>query len=456
MGMKRLIKITERDIIDVVKTLLEQESEDNYVRITPQEVVQYFKDFEYEDFTKIRKFRNKKIIVTGNLDLRSMPITSLGGITKVEGDLDISYTKINDIDNVEVTGRVSDWESGVYKKRIARERAQEKAVADTRRDDGAWDMTKKDDNYTILANALWSFLVRTDEVHELTEDDKEQIAQLEAELVELNKKYDESDSVEEGEEIYDKITEIEEKIEEIKEDKGDVYNLSPAGSHYGFETFRVLGLDVSYNDEWSIATEDEADKSLKEYWENYIDDMGAEGFREDYIRWHIDEDKVRELAESDYDYIVREEPDSYFSEDDFDNSAIEQQISDLEDEVYDLEAELRTIEDSDSDEYNQLQELIDSKNEQIEKLEDSKMTEPTEEMIEDKVRELVDDALRDPYDYLKNMGFDSRSIFDFVDKEKMADDLSSSEGLGSMNPYNNDYDTFEFNGEEYVIMQTNG
>ena len=74
MGMKRLIKITERDIIDVVKTLLEQESEDNYVRITPQEVVQYFKDFEYEDFTKIRKFRNKKIIVTGNLDLRSMPI----------------------------------------------------------------------------------------------------------------------------------------------------------------------------------------------------------------------------------------------------------------------------------------------------------------------------------------------------------------------------------------------
>ena len=56
----------------------------------------------------------------------------------------------------------------------------------------------------------------------------------------------------------------------------------------------------------------------------------------------------------------------------------------------------------------------------------------------------------------KNMGYDSRSIFDFVDKEKMADDLSSSEGLGSMNPYNNDYDNFWFNDKEYVIMQTNG
>ena len=270
--MKKVLKITERDIMDVVNTLLEQESDDNYVRLTPQEVIQYYKDFEYEDFTKIRKFRNKKIIVTGKLDLRSMPITSLGGITKVEGDLDISYTKINNIDNVEVTGHTNDWGSGVYNKRIARERAQEKAVADGRRDDGDWDMTQNDHEYTILANALWSFLVRTDEVHELTEDDKEQIAQLEAELVELNKKYDESDSVEEGEEIYDKITEIEEKIEEIKEDKGDVYNLSPAGDYWGFKTFRVLGLDVSYNDEWSIATEITAEKAVIEYWENYIED----------------------------------------------------------------------------------------------------------------------------------------------------------------------------------------
>ena len=60
-------------------------------------------------------------------------------------------------------------------------------------------------------------------------------------------------------------------------------------------------------------------------------------------------------------------------------------------------------------------------------------------------------------EYLKNMGYDSRSIFDFVDKEKMADDLLHDEGyFGSMNPYNNDYDIFEFNGEEYVVMQTNG
>ena len=106
---------------------------------------------------------------------------------------------------------------------------------------------------------------------------------------------------------------------------------------------------------------------------------------------------------------------------------------------------------------SELQELIDSKNEQIDNLEDSKMTEPTEEMIEEKVQEFVDDAVSDPYDYLRNhLGLDSRSMFNYVDKESMAEELSSSEGLGSMNPYNNDYDTFEFNGEEYVVMQTNG
>jgi hypothetical protein len=38
----------------------------------------------------------------------------------------------------------------------------------------------------------------------------------------------------------------------------------------------------------------------------------------------------------------------------------------------------------------------------------------------------------------------------------MADELSRSEGLGAMNPYNSEYDTFEFNDKEYVVMQTNG
>ena len=454
--MKKLVKITERDLMEVVKTLLEQDSEDNFVRLTPQEVVEYYKDFGYEDFTKIRKFRNKKIIVTGNLNLRSMPITTLGGIVKIEGNLDISYTKIGNIDNVEVTGYTSDWGSGVYNKRIAAERAQERAVADSRREEGEWDMEQYDDEETILANALWDYLVRTDEVSELDEDDKEQLSQLETELKELNQKYDSSDNNEEGDEIYDKITEIEEKIEEIKENKGDVYNLSPAGSYYGFKTFRIIGLDKDYDEEWSIATEYVADKALIEYWENYIDEMGADGFREDFIRYHIDGEKVREMAQDDYDSVVRDSPDSYFDEDDFDNSEIENQISNLEDEVYDLETELKLIEDSDSDEYEQLQELIDSKNEEIEKLEDSKMTEPTEEMIEQKVEELVKDAVYDPYDYLKNMGFDSKSIFDFVDTEDLAKQLATDEGMGSMNSYNSDYSTFNFNGEEYVVMQTNG
>jgi hypothetical protein len=454
--MKKLVKITERDLMEVVKTLLEQDSEDNFVRLTPQEVVEYYKDFGYEDFTKIRKFRNKKIIVTGNLNLRSMPITTLGGITKIEGNLDISYSKIGNIDNVEVTGHTSDWGSGVYNKRIAAERAQERAVADSRREEGEWDMEQYDDEETILANALWDYLVRTDEVSELDEDDKEQLSQLETELKELNQKYDSSDNNEEGDEIYDKITEIEEKIEEIKENKGDVYNLSPAGSYYGFKTFRIIGLDKDYDEEWSIATEYVADKALIEYWENYIDEMGADGFREDFIRYHIDGEKVREMAQDDYDSVVRDSPDSYFDEDDFDNSEIENQISNLEDEVYDLETELKLIEDSDSDEYEQLQELIDSKNEEIEKLEDSKMTEPTEEMIEQKVEELVKDAVYDPYDYLKNMGFDSKSIFDFVDTEDLAKQLATDEGMGSMNSYNSDYNVFEFNEKEYVVMQTNG
>jgi chromosome segregation ATPase len=161
-----------------------------------------------------------------------------------------------------------------------------------------------------------------------------------------------------------------------------------------------------------------------------------------------------------YEDWVRQEPDSYFSDSDFDNSDIEDQISDLESEVYDLETELRTIEDSDSDEYNQLQELIDEKNEQIEKLEESKITEPTEDMIEEKVKELVEEATDYPLDWLKNLGYSDRDLKDYVDMNGVAKDIVDQDGLGVLSGYNGNYDDVYITGPDgtrhnFVIVRTN-
>jgi vacuolar-type H+-ATPase subunit I/STV1 len=134
----------------------------------------------------------------------------------------------------------------------------------------------------------------------------------------------------------------------------------------------------------------------------------------------------------------------------------ESQISNLEDEVSEMEEQLRDIEDSDSDEYSELQELIDEKNEQIEKLEESKITEPTEEMIEEKINDLVDDAKQNPLNWLEDLGYSNTDLKDWVDYDSLAEGLRDSDGIGGMNGFNSDYDTTDFNGETYVVMQTNG
>jgi hypothetical protein len=457
MGMKKVKKITEREIVEIVNTLLEQESEDNIVRLTPNEVKKYYEDVYYEDFTLLKKFRGKKIYVTGDLDLRNMPIKTLGGIDYVDGKLDISHTNIKTLGNTKVKGYVSDWATPLEKARIAAERAAERAKADGRRDDGEWDLeTYPDDEETIVANALWEYLVSSGEVNMLTPEKKIELKVLEEKLNELKNRYEqEEDDTDLIDELFDEIEKVEEEIEELKENTGDVYNLSPLDyKFYGLYTFRVIGLDVSYNDEWSIGTYEQAEESALEYYKNLIDDIGIEGLGKNFIESHIDVEKVQIEAEQMYEDWVRQEPDSYFSDSDFDNSDIEDQISELEDEVSDMEEQLREIEDSDSDEYNQLQELIDEKNEQIEKLEESKITEPTEEMIEEKVSELVEDATDNPLSWLENLGY--TDLKDFVDYDSLAEDLRDSDGIGGMNGYNGDYDTTEFNGKTYVVMQTNG
>lgn len=458
MVMKKIKKITETELMEIVSTLLEQDSKEDIIYLDPKEVKKYYEDLDYEDFTRLKKFRDKKIYVNGDLDLRNKPIKTLGGISFISGNLDITYTQIKNLDNTTVKGRVSDWGTPIEKARIAAERAAERAEADSRRDDGYWDLTKyPDDKETIMANVLWDYLVsHHGEVNTLTPENKVELKVLEEKLNELNNRYEQETESEIYNELYDEIQKVEEEIEDIKENTGDVYNLSPAHNFYGLLTFRVLGLDVPYQDEWSVGTYDQAEESALHHYKNLIDDIGIEGFNKSFIEENIDVDKVQEQAEQMYEDWVRQEPDSYFRDSDFDNSEIEDQISKLEDEVSDMEEQLRDIEDSDSDEYNELQELIDEKNEQIEKLENSKITEPTEEMIEEKVKELVDEATANPLNWLKDLGYSDTDLKHYVDYDSLAESVRDSDGIGGMNGYNGDYDTIEFNGETYVVMQTNG
>jgi hypothetical protein len=82
--------------------------------------------------------------------------------------------------------------------------------------------------------------------------------------------------------------------------------------------------------------------------------------------------------------------------------------------------------------------------------------EVTDEMIESEVQDKLYDIRQDPYDFLKNqMGYDSRSIRDYIDMDGVVEDLSRDSDYGDLNGYDGSYDEIKIGGDYYVVMRIN-
>lgn len=463
MNMSRKIQITEKKLINFLNRLVEQE-DDSYYKISPQEYLELLKLSGYhgKGITKLPMFGGKPLWITGNLDVSGLPVDDLGNIGYIDGKLDISNTNVGDVSQIQVKGYISDYGSKRDKLRKAAELRQKRAEAAERREENEWNPENTDD-VGIKANALFEWLVGQNELSGISDEEKEELKNLEVELEQLKERYD-SDELESNEvsELYDKITEIEERIEELTGENVDVYDLVEKGNHYGLTTFEVLSLG---DREYTVGTESEMDEAGKEYTESYIDDVGIEGFNRSFIEDYIDEDELRGYIHDFYYDDVSQNPDVYFDEDDFElteeqekrKEELENYISEMEDMKSNLEDEQKEIEDSDSDEYLTIQEKLDEIDENIDTAQEEldsiePDTEPTDEMIEDKVEDYVNDRMRDPLAFIEEFGL---KIDDFIDKDELAQGLLDTDGYGVMNSYDGEYDTIGFNDETYYIMRVN-
>lgn len=459
--MGKILRINENNLARVIKRIVEQ-VDGEYYKISPEEYMNLLKISGYHarGISKLPKFGGKKLYITGNLNLSNLPIDDLGNVGFVNGSLDISKTNIGDISGVQVTGYIRDYGSKREKLRLAAELRQKRSDADERRRENEWDPENTDEE-GLKANALFEFLVNDGELQTATDEEKEELKTLREKLDELKERYD-SDELEPNEvsSLYDEISEIEDRIDEITTDYVDVYELIKLKyTHYGLDSFEILSLP---NKEYTVGTESEMDEAVLEYAKSYVDDVGVDGFRRGFIDDYLDEDEIKDYIDDFYRSDVQDNPDVYFSDDDFEltqeqeerKEQLETYISEMEDMKSELEDEQNEL-DSDSDEYNELQEKIEEVEENIEKAQDELDsievdTEPTEEMIDEKVQELVDDRMSDPIGFLREFGLD---LNDYIDKDALAQGLVDSDGYGIMNNYDGDYDTIDFNGETYYIMR---
>ena len=454
--MNKRIQLNEKQLKQYIKRLTE-EVEGEYYKISPEEYIELMRYGSYHGkaITKMKKFQGKPLWITGDLNLDSTPTDSLGNVAYVDGNLNISRTKVSSIEGTKVKGYVSDYSSPRERIREKRELNDKLAQQDVLRDSEEWALEQGDETGE-KAHALFDNLVNVGEIEPLSDDDKEKLIILRRKLQDLEREYDElDDNDDRAYELQETIDETQEEIDELEENNVDVYMMYPNSrySHYGLQQFEVL-IPGFKDREYTVGTEEEMDEAALAYAKSYIDDVGANGFNESFIEDYLDVDAIVNMAEEDYEYQIRDYPDSYFNDDDFElTEEQERRIEELETQIENLEQEQNEL-DTDREDYDELyedfQNHIDALQEELDNIEVD--TEPTEEMIENKVYELVRDVRRDPLDYLKNYGL---NIKEYIDEDELAQGLVNSDGWGIMNSYDGQYDTEEVNGVTYYIMRVN-
>lgn len=463
--MNRKIFLSESKINGLLN-LIKEESEEEFYKITPEEYKELLKLSGYhgQGISRLPKFQGKPLWITGDLDVSNTPIDSLGNVKYIDGTLNISRTKISNIDGITVKKHVWDNGSPREAKRLAAELREKRLVGNRRRLSKQWDIEDTDDE-GMKANALFKFLVEEGDIEVLSDEDRDRLDKLNIELERLTSKEEYTDETQEA------IDEIEDEISDLGEDDGDVYDLNPMRwTHYGLMTFEIL-LPGFRNSEYTVGTSDEMDAAALKYAEGYIDEVGIEGFRSYFIEQYIDEDYLRDYIREWFEDDIWQNPEIYFNRNDFELTAeqerrineLENYISELEDHISELEDKQNEVydEEEDPDEYNrkydEIQKMIDEAEEKKDNAQDELDSiepddEPSQDMVDDRLDGIVNRYMRDPMNFIKEH---SLNIKDFINEDELAQGLVDEDGWGIMNGNDGSYDSVTLEDEEYYIMKIN-
>ena len=421
-------------ILNLVKELISENEESNEIIITPQEYRELLRFFSYDGklINNYKKYKGKKIVIDGDLNLDRTPLKGLGVIT-VKGKLDVSNTQISTLDGVTVSGYIWKYNTPLQKRLDYIEFQKKLRAQEVMRERGDWDTDGSLDDLGKCANALFKHLIQT-EYEEKEPGDQERLTQLYAE----KERREEIEAETEDDENLSELNSINTEIEEI-EKRIDVYDLIPEGRRYRLRGFRVATSDGLSKSIYYVGDEYDTEISAVENVKDSFDGAGGvENAVSDWvIRDNIDEEEIKDyFRDGEYDN-VRDNLESYFDEDDFEYS------EDVQNRMDEIEGKLENPEGLSQDDLDEL-------NEELQDLRDSDKDIP-EHMIDDKVEELLNDLASDPMETIKNYGLD---ISNFIDEDDVAKQVVRDDGYGStLNYYDGTEDSVEFEGDTYYIFE---
>jgi hypothetical protein len=416
--------------------LVEEEGQESVV-ITPEQYIDLLKFTNYNGklVQNMKQFRGKRIVIDGDLSLRNTDANNITNIT-VNGGLDLSYTQINSLEGL-IYNNISTYGTPYEKIQIKKQRQIELAKQNDLRQEDEWNLETATSEIAILANVLFEYLTSSFGLYEAKEPNHD--ARLQ-ELYTAKERMEEIEKETEDNENLMDLEAVEEEIEEL-EKRIDLYNLVYDYKYYSMRTFYLLTDELEESKErWAVGDNYRTHMSAYERIDELIDDIGIKGFNSSFVEDYIDIEELKETFRDDEENNVRENLEDFFDEEDFEYSdpAVQERIDEIE----------LFLEDSEID-----QEKKDELNEELDELRDSDKTVP-ENLIEEKVEDLINDLVDDPANVIEEYGL---NIENFIDIKGFKEGLIQTDGIGhTLNSYDGDYDTIEFNDETYYILQIEG
>lgn len=463
---------------ETISLILEGEEEDFY-RIRPEDYkLLLTMTHNNPAFTKSKKFKGKPLYIDGDLDLSGRKISTLGNVIYVNGTLNLSRTDFKEKPGTDlVKGYVSMSNTPYEFEKFKRELKAKKDENILKRENGEWD---GNDEVSLHAQALFKYLAEENIVDILDEDEKNELETLKDRLSNIEREYEETEDDEEVDRLSNIIDEITDRIEQLEEKHVDMYDtfIFAYRNWYGHGTVFEIMSTITYGSgshEYSVIDSDYESEVIRDYAYNLFQDIGYDGVNTSTLEDCIDKDAVEEMARADYEEMVRESPESYFDDDEYElspemisrRSDLESYIVELESYIEELEEKQSSLDDEIeepdeySQEYDRIQGLIDEAEkrkedtqEEIEEIENS-ANEVSEDAIESKIESLVSYVLDDPLDYLKNLGYSGRHLQNFVDEDCVIDSIADYTDYSDISSYNNTYDVVSVNGDNYNVMRIN-
>lgn len=251
-------------------------------------------------------------------------------------------------------------------------------------------------------------------------------------------------------------------------------------THYGLTVYNNLDDGTEY----AVGDDSEVDKAMKEYFDDYISNVGGIEYIHRWLLYdfiELDSYVVEEYARETAEYRVEDmDEDEVIEEAGYDKDSLESDLENLKDELSDLESEKEDLEselddlESDNDEGEndvEIEDLNEKMTELVDRIYDKEgeigeKESEIESLYETAKEELIDKMTEDMNDdiesegvvyFIDNMGYsleDAVSAFYTFDESGLESYLAENEDRGNtLGSYDGVEETENYDGEWYYIYR---